>query len=152
MSSSKCRRRWWLHSAVLGHPLAHPPLHSVQMSYSANNSPAALAFSHHIASTDSDAPSGQSSFMCRGMSACLRWRIWLFTKFSIFVDAVQCVLHKLTTVFKQVRTKLPTCARQIMKRVEVELGGELADYSVRLTRLAYIKAWIQVHAMAKAHG
>ena len=38
-----------------------------------------------------------------------------------------------------------------MQRVEVELSGELADYSVWLMWLAYIKAWSQVHAMAGAH-
>lgn len=151
MPSSKCRSRRWLHSAILGHPLA--PLSTlVGTSYSANNSPAALALSHHIASTYSNAPGGQSSFMCRGMATCLKRRPRLFIEFGIFVDAVQRVLHKLTTVFKQICTKLPTRARQIMKRVEVELSGELAYYSARLIWLAYIKAWSQVHAMAKAHG
>lgn len=62
------------------------------------------------------------------------------------------MLDKLATVFKQIYTKLPTSARQIMKRVEVELGGELAYYSVWLTWLACIMAWSRVHAMAKAHG
>lgn len=151
MPSSKRGSRWWLHSTILGHPLA-PPSILVQTSYSANNNPTALAFSHHIASTYSNTPSSQPPFMCRGMPTRLKRRIRLFTEFGIFVDAVQRMLHKLTTVFKQIRTKLSTCARQIMKCVEVELGGELAYYSAWLTWLAYIRAWSQVHAMAKAHG
>jgi hypothetical protein len=39
-----------------------------------------------------------------------------------------------------------------MQRIEVELSGELANYSVWLMWLAYIKAWSQVHAVAGFTG
>jgi hypothetical protein len=62
------------------------------------------------------------------------------------------MFDELATVFKQIGAELPASPREIMQRIEVELSGELANYSARLMWLACIKAWSQVHAMAPAYG
>jgi hypothetical protein len=58
------------------------------------------------------------------------------------------MLDQLTAVLKQIGAELPARARQIVQRVEVELGGELADYPAQLMWLACVKAESRVHAMA----
>jgi hypothetical protein len=59
------------------------------------------------------------------------------------------MFDELTAVFEQIGAKLPACPRQIVQRVEVELGGKLADYPALTAWLACIKARSRVHAVAK---
>jgi hypothetical protein len=59
------------------------------------------------------------------------------------------VLDELAAVLEQIGAELPARPRQIMQRVEVELGGELGDYPAVSMWLACIKARRRVHAVAR---
>jgi hypothetical protein len=43
---------------------------------------------------------------------------------------MQRMLNKLMPILEQIRTKLSARARQIVQRIEIELVGQLSDYTV----------------------
>jgi hypothetical protein len=56
----------------------------------------------------------------------------------LLVAAMQRVLDELAAILEQVGAELPARARQIVQRVEVELAGQLSDYTASLTWLACV--------------
>jgi hypothetical protein len=98
------------------------------MAYPAHNLPAALAVTHHIARTFAHAACRQSPFEGRLVLLFLQPRPQLRLAVDVFVATVQRVLDELTAVLEQIGPELPARPRQIMQRVEVELGSKLGDY------------------------
>jgi hypothetical protein len=96
--------------------------------YPAHDLPAALAVARHVARAFPHATAGQPPLEGTLVLAFLQSRAQLRCAVGLFVAAVQRMLDQLTAVLKQIGAELPACARQIVQRVEVELGGELADY------------------------
>lgn len=146
MAGTECGGGRWFHGAVLSTVTVSVELNTciIQTSYPANHDAAALAVAHHVSGTFPHAPTRELSPTIKVGSRFAKTCAQLGAEVQILVAAVQRVLDQLAAVLEQVGAELPACPRQVMERVEVELAGELADYSAQSMWLACIEAWSQV--------
>ena len=121
-------------------------------SYPAHNFPAALAVANHVACAFSHTTARQSPFECRLVLAFLKSRTQLRLTIGIFVAAVQRMFDELTAVLEQIGTELPACPRQIVQRIEVELGGKLTDYPALIIVVSIHQGAESNPCYGKAHG
>jgi hypothetical protein len=64
------------------------------------------------------------------VSSLLQSRAELLIEIDIFIIAMKRMFDELAAVFEQIGAKLPASPRKVVQSVEIELSGELTDYSV----------------------
>lgn len=90
---------------------AHSTFAYVWMTYSANDACTALAFAYHVACTCPDATTSQLTGRPRAGMSFHDTRPQECSGIGFFIFAEQRMPDKLVSVFEQIGSKLPTCAR-----------------------------------------
>jgi hypothetical protein len=64
------------------------------------------------------------------VSSLLQSRAELLVEIDVFIIAMKRMFDELAAVFEKIGAKLPTSPGEVMQSIEIELSGELTDYSV----------------------